>query len=100
MWYNRRNTSGRNCASSSHWCVNKGKSGGSCDSKEFGWTDKKGIADYKKQCKAQGGKPSSKSCLNTNFEKSKYYKDGGDLDWTGLKWFGWNSRKWPIDICA
>ena len=56
MWYNRRNTSGRNCASSSHWCVNKGKSGGSCDSKEFGWTDKKGIADYKKQCKAKKAK--------------------------------------------
>ena len=100
MWYNRRNTRGRNCASSSHWCVNKGKSGGSCDSKEFSWTDKKGIENYKKQCKAAGGKPSNKSCLNTNFEKSRYYKDGGDLDWTGLKWFGWNSRKWPIDKCA
>lgn len=99
MWYNRRNV-GKKAGAGGHWGVNKGKSGGSCDSKEFTWSDKKGIQKYKDDCKKQNGKPSDESCLNTNFKKSTYYNDGGDLDWTGLRWFGWNSRKWPIDKCA
>ena len=37
--------------------------------------------------------------LKINLEIS-HYPTGGDCDWYAQKWWGWGSRKWPVEKCA
>lgn len=82
-----------------------------CNSKEFTFTQKKAIKDFEDDCKKEGGKVGDNRCVDSFFEPSYYYTQskqgkssyggggGGDLDWN-QRWYGWSSRKWPIEKCA
>ena len=64
----------------------------------------KALRDSAKNWKSNKGKaynPVKKgTCLENQFKKSPHYPTGGDCDWYSQKWWGWGSRKWPLEKCA
>tara|TARA_B100001093_G_scaffold520494_1_gene616783 strand:+ start:3533 stop:7198 length:3666 start_codon:yes stop_codon:yes gene_type:complete len=73
-----------------------------CETKTIKVGDDKALNKFKKKCKAgySNSKVGKGSCLEARFEKSKAYPKGGDCDWYGYKWHGWDSRHWPVEKCA
>ena len=64
----------------------------------------KALRDSVKKWKSNKGKsynPVKKgTCFENQFKKSPHYPTGGDCDWWTQKWWGWGSRKWPVEKCA